>query len=72
MHKHRKRTGYTFQIESGEAALTIIRPLSGEFLHNGTYLVLYEDAHGMAELKFFKKSEISSIYGLKPEDLEDV
>jgi hypothetical protein len=72
MDKHRKRTGYSFTVEDGEAVITVIRPLSGEFLRIKKYLVIYEDAHGMAELNFFNKSEITSIYGIKPEDLEDV
>jgi hypothetical protein len=72
MYKHKKRTGYIFPIEDGEASITILKPLSGELTHNGQYLVIYEDAHGITELLLMKLSEIAYTYGIDQRDLEDV
>ena len=72
MYKHKKRTGYSFTIEDGEAVITIIRPLSGEYLQNGAYLVIYEDAHGTVSISTYTKKDIASTYGISSKDLEDV
>ena len=72
MQKHKKRTGYSFTVEHGEAVITIIRPLSGEYLQNDSYLVLYEDAHGTYEIDALTKKQIASTYKIDEKDLEDV
>lgn len=72
MYKHKKRTGYSFDIEDGEASITIIRPLSEELKHIGLYLVIYEDAHGNTNLELLKLKEIAENYCIDHRDLEDV
>jgi len=72
MYKFRKRTGYSFNIRDGEATITVIKPLSQEISHNGKYLVMYEDAHGIFGVRTLNKSEITSIYGISSEDLEEI
>ena len=72
MQNHKKRTGYSFTIEDGEAVITIIRPLSGEYLSGKQYLVLYEDAHGTISIGASTKKDIASTYGIDEKDLEDV
>ena len=72
MYNHRKRTGYSFDIDDGESSITILRPLSQEISHDGTYLVLEEDAYGKAELKFLRKDQIAAEYAIDQRDLEDV
>jgi hypothetical protein len=72
MYKHSKRTGYCFTVEDGEAAITILKPKSGELKDVGQYLVLYEDAHGNVDLHLLKLDEIASTYLLDLRDLEDI
>lgn len=68
---HRKRSGYTFNIEDGEAAITLLRPISGELLINGQYVVVYEDAHGTVEVHTLTLKEVASNYCLDLRNLED-
>lgn len=70
--KFRKRTGYTASIDDDQAAITIFRPLSGEYLHNGQYLVIYEDAQGILGMNTFTKEQISSTYNILEKDLEQI
>ena len=72
MYKHSKRVGYCYTVEDGEAAITIIRPKSGELTHNGMYLVIYEDAHGNVTLDTLRLNDIASFYSIDLRDLEDV
>ncbi len=72
MQNHKKRTGYSFTVEDGEAVITLFRPLSGEYLQNNSYLVLYEDAHGTLSISASTKKDIASMYNIDEKDLEDV
>ena len=72
MKRYRKRTGYSFTVEDNEAVITIIRPVSGEYLQNNLYLVLYENACGEVDLHSMKKDEIAYKYDIMQEDLEDI
>jgi hypothetical protein len=72
MYKHKKRTGYSFTIHDGEAVITLLRPLSGEYLQNGSYLVLYEDAFGTVEIETLTKEDIASKYVIDRSDLEEI
>jgi len=72
MYKHKKRTGYSFTLDNDEAVITLFRPLSGEYLSNKSYLVLYEDAHGQLEILAMTKNQIATAYGIDQRDLEDV
>ena len=72
MYNHSKRTGYCFTVEDGEAAITVLKPKSGELTHIGLYLVIYEDVHGNVTLDQLKISEIAEHYRIDVSDLEDV
>lgn len=71
MDKFKKRKGYSFTIENSEAVITIIRPLSGELLTDGQYIVLYEDAHGFIEVHTLRIKEIASNYNLDEDELKE-
>ena len=72
MKRYRKRSGYTFTIEDNEAVITIIRPVSGEYLQNNLYLVVYENAYGQTDLFKLTRDEIAYKYDIMQEDLEDI
>lgn len=72
MRKYNKRTGYCFSIEDGDASITTLKPLSGEYYPNGLYLVIYEDAYGELTINILSKDEISKKYNINREDLEEI
>jgi len=72
MYKHKKITSYKFSIEDDTAAITIIKPSSGELSQFGKYIVLYENAFGNLELKTLTIEEIAIKYEIDKKCLENV
>lgn len=69
MNKHKKRTGYSFTIEDGEAVITLIKPLSGEY--KDRYFVIYEDAFGNYSMEPLSITVISDRYKIDINDIEN-
>lgn len=72
MYNHKKISAYKYSVEDDTAAITIIKPSSGEFTQFGKYIVLYENAFGGLNLSTLTIEQIAAKYEIDIRDLEDV
>ena len=72
MDTYRKRSGYTFKVDDGQAQVTIFRPIAETLLKKGVYIIIYERADGYMELNGMTKQEIAERFIIDHRDLENV
>ena len=65
------RCSHSWTIMDGEAAITVLKPFSGEFSDKSQYLVVYEDAYGDTNTKEYTLEQIAMYYMVDMRELED-
>lgn len=70
MNNITKRIAYRFKLDT-DSSVTILRPLSNEYTHNGNFIVIYESAYSVVDIHILTIEKIVEKFGIDIKDLKD-